>query len=478
LVLGALCACGYGVEKATSQPAGAEAKPSKAIPAFPGAEGFGAFTPGGRGGKVYVVTTLEDYGEDEPVIPGSFRAAVEAEGKRIIVFAVGGNIWLKRGIYIENSYLTIAGQTAPGDGICLGCRPVHVSDGCHDVILRYLRVRMGDVTPGDDDTIGGRYCQNVILDHCSASWSIDECVSFYDNENVTIQWCLVAESLNMSHHAKGHHGYGGIWGGDKSSFHHNLLAHHTSRNPRFSRGLSDYRNNVIYNWGHNSAYGGEEGKINIIANYYKSGPATWEPVRDRIVDPSPSGKWYVADNYVVGFPKVTKDNWDGGVQLRDEDLTDLEEIRSREPFPAAPVTTQTAEQAYESVLAQVGANRPTRDSSDTRIIEEVRTGTAKYGTKWDGGGKGIIDSQKDVGNWPDLNGAPAPLDSDGDGMPDAWEKAHGLNPHDASDAAADPDGDGYTNIEEYLNNTDPQQFVDYTDPANNTDSIQTTPPLK
>jgi hypothetical protein len=460
LVLGALYICGCGLQEATSAPfdsahggpAGADAKPPKAIPAFPGAEGFGAFTPGGRGGKVYVVTTLEDYDKHSPPIPGSFRAAIEAQGPRIIVFAVGGNIWLKRNIDINNPYVTIAGQTAPGDGVCFAGREVGVGDGCHDVVIRYIRARLGDVTPRDDDAMGGRYCRNVILDHCSASWSIDECVSFYDNQNVTIQWCLIAESLNASHHAKGPHGYGGIWGGDTSSFHHNLLAHHTSRNPRFTSGLSDYRNNVIYNWGHNSAYGGEDGKVNMVANYYKAGPATRESVRNRIVEPSPSGRWYVADNYVEGFPKITKDNWDGGVQLEHANRAALEKIRAAKPFPAAPLTTQTAEQAYALVLDDVGDNRPVRDSLDTRIIEEVRTGTAKYGTKWGGGGKGIIDSQKDVGGWPDLKGGSAPLDSDGDGMPDAWEKAHGLNPHDPNDASAPSrSGDVYTNIEEYIN---------------------------
>jgi pectate lyase len=436
----------------TNQPAVSGGK----VLAFPGAEGFGASTPGGRGGKVYVVTTLEDYDKGKPPIPGSFRAAIEAEGKRIIVFAVSGNIQLKQDIRIRNPYLTIAGQTAPGDGVCLACRELVIESRCHDVIIRYLRVRVGDVTPEESDSITGMGCSNVILDHCSASWSIDECVSFYNNQNVTIQWCLVAESLNASHHSKGRHGFGGIWGGDKSSFHHNLLAHHASRNPRFRKGLVDYRNNVIYNWGHNSAYGGEEAKVNIVANYYKAGPATREPVRNRIVEPEASGQWYVADNYVFGFPKITENNWDGGVQMPWKD-PHRKVPPAPKPFPAAPVITQTAEQAYVQVLADVGANRPARDSLDARIVEEVRTGTAKFKQMavnkkdWTASGNGIIDSQKDVGGWPELKSAPAPLDSDGDGMPDAWEKTHGLNPKNASDAAADRDGDGYTNIEEYIN---------------------------
>jgi pectate lyase len=445
-----VCACRAAAEEAVrSSPAPPTSQAQAAIPAFPGAEGFGAFTPGGRGGKVYVVTTLEDYEQDQPPIPGSFRAAVEAEGPRFVVFAVGGNIYLKRPVRISKPYITIAGQTAPGDGVCLAGRSVSIRNDCHDVVIRYLRVRLGDVAPGDSDAMGGRGCRYVILDHCSASWSIDECVSFYDNTNFTLQWCLVAESLYRSHHTKGEHGYGGIWGGDKASFHHNLLAHHTSRNPRFRSGLIDHRNNVIYNWGGNSAYGGENGMVNIVANYYKAGPATRESSRNRIVSPSPLGKWYVADNFVVGFPQITADNWKGGIQLHWN--VPWGTLRVRDPFPAAAVTTQTAEEAYKLVIADVGANRPRRDSLDARIIEEVRTGTAKYGKSWRGGGNGIIDSQSDVGGWPELQGAPAPPDGDADGMPDAWEKARKLNPADAADASADRDGDGYINIEEYVN---------------------------
>lgn len=443
--------------KCTSQPATAPASAAAtepaarpaAIPAFPGAEGFGAYTAGGRGGKVYVVTTLEDYDRDDQPIPGSLRAALESKEPTIILFAVGGNIELKRRLYIGHPYVTIAGQTAPGDGICLKGNSLSLSNGNHDVVIRYIRVRLGDVGRiGSGDAIGGRTCKNIILDHCSASWSIDECVSFYMNEDVTVQWCLVAESLYHSRHYKGEHGYGGIWGGDRASFHHNLLAHHSSRNPRFEEGLTDFRNNVIYNWGFKSAYGGEDGRINIIANYYKSGPATPRGVRNRIMELELTGQYYIAGNFVAGYPGVTADNW-LGVRGRGDFPPGH---RARKPFEVAPVTTQTPQEAYELVLATVGASLPRRDPVDARIIEEVRSGMAHFGGVWqqERGGLGIIDSQDQVGGWPELSSGPVLPDSDQDGMPDQWETAHGLNPADASDSSGDRDGDGYTNIEEYI----------------------------
>jgi hypothetical protein len=411
------------------------------IPAFPGAEGFGAYTPGGRGGTVYEVTNLNDSG------PGSLRDAVKAKGPRTVVFRVSGNIELQSSISIREPYITIAGQTAPGDGICL--KNYQMSVGTNDVIIRYMRFRPGDESGADVDALGGRGCENVIIDHCSASWSIDECVSFYHNSNITIQWCLVSESLYQSHHAKGHHGFGGIWGGTNASLHHNLFAHHSSRNPRFASDDKniDYRNNVIYNWGYNSAYGGERARVNMIANYYKSGPATRDKVRDRIVQVSnDEGRWYITGNYVAGYAAITANNWNGGVHGK----ADKETIKADSSFPAARITNHTAEEAYELVLADVGANMPKRDSADTRIIEEIRTGTATYGGIW-GEGKGIIDSQMIVGGWPQLNSATPPVDSDHDGMPDDWELVRTLDPSNAEDGAEDQDGDSYTNLEEYLN---------------------------
>ena len=461
------------------------------VPAFPGAEGYGAMTRGGRGGKVFLVTNLNDSG------PGSLREACEAEGPRIVVFRVSGTITLESRLTISNPYITIAGQTAPGDGICI--KKYQLSINASEVIIRYIRVRLGDETDNDADAISGRYHKNIILDHVSASWSIDETVSIYHCENVTIQWCLISESLYASGHVKGAHGYGGIWGSNHSTYHHNLLAHHSSRNPRFASGCgyNDFRNNVVYNWGHNSTYGGEKeqpGKeqfnftvVNMVANYYKPGPATRPGERTyRIVNPSSRekekgfGKWYVADNVVHGNVAVTVDNWDGGVQPAGGSSY-LEGLKLHKPFDAIPINQQTAEEAYHDVLKSVGASLPKRDAIDTRIIDETRNGYATYeGDAYKNSARvsdkskksGIIDSQADVGGWPELRSLPAPVDSDNDGMPDEWEKRYGFDPRDASNAAADKDSDGYTDIEEYLNGTDPMVFVDYTQPENNVNTLK------
>jgi pectate lyase len=415
--------------------------------AFPGAEGYGRFTTGGRGGSVIEVTNLNDSGE------GSLRAAVDASGARTVVFRVSGTIALSSRLRIRHNDITIAGQTSPGDGICI--RNNEVSITADNVIIQYMRFRLGDETQVQGDAINGIETSNVIIDHCSMSWSIDETASFYDNENFTMQWCLISESLYDSYHEEGHHGYGGIWGGMGVTFHHNLFAHHSSRNPRFCGSryhgipyneIVDHRNNVIYNWGSNSAYAGEEGNQNMIANYYKYGPATSASVRNRIVEPwAPYGWWYVEDNYVYGYPDITADNWAGGVQNASE-----EDVRVYSPHPFAPVLTQTAENAYLSVLADVGAVLPGRDPVDLRIIEEVRTGTATYGGIW-GEGSGIIDSQSDVGGWPVLDTYDVPVDDDHDGMADDWELNNGLNPSDPEDRNGDINGDGYTNLENYLN---------------------------
>jgi hypothetical protein len=414
--------------------------------AFPGAEGFGMFTTGGRGGTVIEVNNLNDNGA------GSLRAAIETEGARTIVFRVSGTIALQSELRIKNGNITIAGQTAPGDGICIKGYPLIID--ADNVIIRYLRIRLGDENKLQEDAISCIGRKNIIVDHCSMSWGVDEVASFYDNENSTVQWCIVSESLNHSIHRKGDHGYGGIWGGKGASFHHNLLAHHTNRNPRFNgsrtkgkpeQEIVDFRNNVIYNWGENSSYGGEAGNQNVIANYYKSGPAT-RSTKNRIVEPyDAKGKWYIADNFVFGFPDITKDNWSGGVQGKF-----INDGRVHSPHLAAPVTTQTAEQAFELVLANAGAVLPKRDAVDTRIIEEVRTGTTHYGGTW-GGGSGMIDSQTQVGGWPVLRSLPAPRDDDHDGMADEWEAAHRLDPSNPEDRNGDFNGDGYTNLEKYLN---------------------------
>ncbi len=432
-------------------------------PAFPGAEGFGRFSVGGRGGRVAEVTNLNDSG------PGSLREAIEAPGARTVVFRVSGTIHLRSHLTILHDSITIAGHTAPGDGICLARAPLVVE--ANHVIIRYLRMRLGDLDDGhDDDACAG--CRNiqrgkpgpVIVDHCSASWSIDEAASFYDNGGFTLQWSYVTESLNRSHHAKGPHGYGGIWGGQRATFHHNLLAHHSSRNPRFNGGrttgqpekeLVDHRNNVIYNWGFNSAYGGEGGSYNIVGNYYKSGPATNPGVAGRIVQPwDTTGCWYISGNTVVGFPEITADNWLGVSPA--EGFTAASIRRARTPFNADPLTVDTPEEACRKVLEHGGASLPRRDAVDTRITDEVRRGTATFGGRYrrtggvSDGATGIIDSQEDVGGWPVLRSAPAPEDSDHDGMPDAWEVCRGLNPHNAHDGTILTAG-GYSNLEVYLN---------------------------
>jgi fructan beta-fructosidase len=416
------------------------------VPAFPGAEGFGKYTIGGRGGKVIEVTNLDDSG------PGSFRAACEAEGPRTVVFRVSGTIPLESELEIKNPYITIAGQTAPGDGICI--KNYQVEFETDHVIIRYLRFRPGDEAGKEQDAFGGEG-DHIVIDHCSVSWGVDETLSINKASNLTVQWCMVTESLTKSIHKKGAHGYGGLWGGPGGSFHHNILAHHTSRNPRASgnkdSGLLDFRNNVIYNWGFNSAYGGELWPRNWINNYYKYGPATSENVRDRIfLQKNPRGKMYADGNFVWEFPKISADNWNGGIDFAEDGEATEVTLRVQEPYVVAPVSTQSAEEAFESVLQHAGASL-LRDSVDTRIVEEIRNGTAQFGETYKGGGKGIIDSQAAVGGWPELRSEAAPVDSDHDGMPDEWETALGLDPTNASDGPTDRDGDGYTNLEEYLN---------------------------
>ncbi|WP_201743589.1 pectate lyase family protein [Roseiconus nitratireducens] len=430
------------------------------VPAFPGAEGYGALTTGGRGGRVIAVTNLNASG------PGSLRAACEAEGPRIVTFTVGGTI--DGDIRIRNDHITIAGQTSPGDGITIkGSLGIDASD----VVIRYIRVR----TDHEGDAIGGRYRKSIIIDHVSASWSTDEVFSLYHNENVTLQWCMITEACAK---ADGSHRFGGIWGNQYGTYHHNLFAHNDSRNPRWASGCgyNDYRNNVLFNWGYQTAYGGEAKQkgdrrqppvefstINLVANYYRPGPATRSNVRDRIANPSARddgdfGSWYVAKNYVDGSPGVTANNWLG---VDGKSFTKL-----ASPWEAMPIREQTAKDAYLAVLEHAGCSLPKRDSIDARIIEEVRNGTATRGNN------GIITTPNEVGGWPTLQSAEAPQDSDNDGMPDEWERKHGFNANNAGDNSSDKDGDGYTNVEEYLNGTDPTQFVDYMKPENNINALE------
>ncbi|PZG20498.1 Ig-like domain-containing protein [Nonomuraea aridisoli] len=423
----------------TPAQARAEGAAAAQVPAFPGAEGCGMYVSGGRGGDVYPVTTLADSG------PGSLREAVKGSN-RTVVFKVSGTIYLKSRLDISGSNLTVAGQTAPGDGICIAGYPTRIAG--QNVIVRYLRCRMGDIAGVTEDAMWARRTQDVIIDHCSLSWSTDEALSVYENARVTVQWCLLSESLTMSVNPEGRHGYGGIWGGENVSYHHNLIVHHTSRTPRFAPRSAagpdialkvDYRNNVVYNWGFNSAYGGEDSAgINMVGNYYRSGPDTLAEVRDRIVEPTVStlggpGSWYVADNHVDGFPQVTADNWlgvDGDVAIT--------RLTAPVTFPQE-LPAESAVVAFERVLAGAGAILPRRDSVDARVVQDVRQGTGR-----------LINSQTEVGGWPELRSTTPPADSDGDGIPDAWETANGLNPQDPADGKA-VGADGYTNLERYLN---------------------------
>jgi hypothetical protein len=409
--------------------------------AFPEAEGFGKYTTGGRGGKVYIVTNLNNDG------PGSLREAVSKKEPRFIVFAVSGTIALESALSINNGDVTIAGQTAPGDGICLKNFPMKIN--ADNVIVRYMRFRLGDEKAQQDDAISGTRKSNIIIDHCSMSWATDECASFYGNTNFTMQWCIISESLNHSVHEKGDHGYGGIWGGKGASFHHNLIASHNSRLPRFSGSsttpntpeeLVDFRNNVIYNWMSNNTYGGEKGRYNIVGNYYKAGPST-KSKKHWIVNPtSPYGSFYIADNFLFGGDAITKNNRTG-VKANSIDSVSFTD----KPFVVESIKAQKVEDAYQAVLIAAGASYK-RDAVDARIVEEVRTGKSEKGKNKNG----IIDSQSDVGGWPELKSAPVPADSDQDGMPDEWEKRNKLNPNDPTDAATNTLSKAYTNIEVYI----------------------------
>ncbi|WP_224999258.1 polysaccharide lyase family 1 protein [Cesiribacter sp. SM1] len=412
--------------------------------AFPGAEGFGKYTSGGRGGKVLLVTNLNDSGE------GSLRTAIMQEGPRIIVFKVGGTIALESPLEIRQGDLTIAGQSAPGEGITIKNYPIKIH--ADNIIIRYIRSRMGDERSVEDDAISSIGNKDLIIDHCTFSWGTDESASFYDNENFTLQWSIISESLNNSVHKKGEHGYGGIWGGKGASFHHNLLVHHKSRNPRFngartkSKGkpeqeVVDFRNNVVYNWRANSTYGGEQGNHNMVNNYYKAGPATEANRKKRILDTwTPNGYFYVTGNYVAGFPEISKNNR-LGVEGKSPDASVISSA-----VPVVGIPDESAEAAYHRVLAEAGASHR-RDVLDSRIVKEVATGTASYGKQKDG----IIDSQQDVGGWPALEEGQAAADQDRDGMPDAWEQKHQLDPANAADASAITLDQHYTNIEVYLN---------------------------
>ncbi len=521
------------------------------LPAFPGAEGFGAVTTtGGRGGKVYHVTTLDDTSDE-----GSFRWACKQSGTRTIVFDVSGTIHLKSELKLNSGNVTIAGQTAPGDGICVADYPFVIS--APNVIIRFMRFRLGNealkTNPSahEGDGLGGMDSKNIVIDHCSVSWSIDECLSVYGSHDITVQWCMITQSLVNSGHSKGAHGYGGNWGGAGASYHHNLLAHHGSRTPRLGPRPGtqldermDLRNNVIYNYGGNGCYGGENMTVNIVNNYYKPGPATptgntgkriaapgirtvdyckeldktkseylnatglepksfsmtvtenGDPIirvgfregRTQISYEYPIdletntyqvdsltlkaywnswgvslhkwGHYYLDGNYNSLYEEVNEDNWTYGLwnQISFGSSCDYvnpteEQIHALTPMEFVATTTHSAEDAYERVLAYAGASLR-RDVYDAMMVADTRDGVASC--KVDGIGEGFINSQDEVvyadgsTGFPVLNATEAPADSDGDGMPDEYELANGLDPLNEEDGAAVA-ANGYTNLENYIN---------------------------
>ena len=425
----------------------------KAMPilAFPGAEGFGAEAVGGRGGKVLFVTNLNENG------PGSLRAAVETDGPRTVIFRVSGTIPLKSTLAIARPYITIAGQTAPGDGICL--KDYALTINADHVIVRYLRCRPGDNAKTECDALSISAGQNIIVDHCSTSWSVDETLSASSSGhlgNVTVQWCIISESLNNSIHHKGAHGYGslirGSWG-NGYTFHHNLYAHHHARLPRPGNYndrnrdpdgfILDFRNNVIYNWGGTSAGYNADGsngtdsitKMNFIGNYYKAGVNSRGNLA--FAESTPTASAYFNDNCMNG--NYPRDPWSLVVFNRFFSA-EVQVYKQSAPIPVPAVITDDAVTAYERVLEQAGTVLPKRDSVDSRIVSDVINGTGE-----------IINDEEQVGGWPELYSNKPPTDSDDDGMPDEWERQHGLDADEPIDGKADANGDGYTNLEEYLN---------------------------
>lgn len=414
------------------------------LPAFPGAEGFGAHTPGGRGGRVLFVDNLQDSG------PGSLRAACDAKGPRIVLFRVSGVVDLQSPLRIREPFLTIAGQTAPGAGVCLKRHACVVAT--HDVVVRFLRFRPGDEAQREMDalSVSGR---NVVVDHCSASWSIDETLSVTNSDRVTVQWCFITESLNDSFHKKGPHGYGSLITGPEGgvAFHHNLYAHHNSRNPRPGgkderEGLVvDFRNNVVYNWGSRAGYSGETAvRVNYVGNFLRPGPSS-RNVEEHcaFLVGGTATRMYLSGNVFEGFAPPDADDARLLRLSRSFAFPDGYTVRDAcapTPFEAPRVSTDEARAAFERVLARAGAILPRRDAADARIVRDVRERTGR-----------IVDSHSEVGGWPEYPSEPPPKDADEDGMPDGWEIAHGLDPLSAADAQLDRNGDGYTNIEEYVN---------------------------
>ena len=478
--------------------------PQAEIPAFPGAMGGGEYSFGGRGGKVIVVTSLADDG------PGTLREACETGGARIVVFNVSGIIRLKTPLSVRAPYITIAGQTSPGDGICVAGETFWVDT--HDVIIRHMRFRRGETWVGRrDDSIGGNPIGNIMIDHVSASWGLDENMSIYRHMyndstgkteaklptvNITIQNSIFAEALDTWNHS-----FGSTLGGENCTFIRNLWADNAGRNPSIGwNGIFNFVNNVVFNWVHRSTDGGDyTAMYNIINNYYKPGPATPKetPIGHRILKPESGrskmdhrvyGRAYVNGNFVEGNDRVTKDNWDGGVQVEEQPdagkYKDAMKWNNPLPMPSFPI--MSAKESFGYVLDNAGATFPKRDAVDIRVTEQVRTGKIKFPENVvldpapqfkyrrlakDSYKIGIITDIAQVGGYPEYKGTPY-KDSDKDGMPDSWELKYKLDPNNPADAILDCNGDGYTNIEKYINGIDPKKKIDWKDPKNNFDTLE------
>ena len=483
------------------------------MPAFPGAEGGGRFSFGGRGGKIFVVTNLADSG------PGTLREACESAGPRMVLFNVAGIIHLEKPVYIEAPYLTMDGHTAPGDGVCIADNGL--VNNAHDIVIRYLRFRRGNTDIFNRHGVHyGNPVGNIILDHVSASWGQDQNLDTYrhmyqptnggialklPSVNVTIQWCITSEALNTYNH-----GFGGDWGGRNTGFHHNLFACNTGRNPSVAMTYDfNFVNNVLFNWRHRTVDGGgEESLYNIINNYYKAGPAVNSgPVAYRLLLPSATqtkqnptprfGKAYVAGNIVAGNARVTADNWAGGVQFsaggsKDDPTTTtnesvkllVDQVRVDHPFPMPPMTITPAAEAFTAVLANAGATLPRRDAVDARVTLAVKTGRVwsegkqflppqmkglaknNYGLA----GNGIITDISQVGGYPEYMGEPR-KDLGADGIPLSWKQQYGLDVHDPALSQKDLQGDGYTVIEKYLAGLDPTRKIDWSDPRSSVNQL-------
>ena len=471
--------------------------------AFPGAEGAGKFATGGRGTATTPTTVFEVTNLTDVNSPGSLRYALSQSTNtypyRTIVFRVSGTIHLNSRLNIPRN-TTVAGQTAPGDGICIADHPVVINGD--NVIVRYVRFRMGDknqlktsppncgvpVAPftaacmpvdgsGGDDVLGNMGNKNIIIDHCSVSWSSDEALTVYRGDSITLQYNFITEPLNYSYHFETgdtdfeHHGYGGIWGALHGTFHHNLIAHARSRTPRFGGNSTynggiesaDFRNNVIYNWGIYNIYGGEGGQYNLVNNYFKYGPSTSSTTRYRIVNVDSSSadgwaKYYISGNYVDGSPTNTANNW-SGAWMATGNAADTVKSKHDVPFLSTypQVPFQSALDAYETVLANAGATLPRRDTLDKRIVNDVRYRQGRLIDVQGGYPHGTPYAQT-VNAWPTLNSTTPPTDTDKDGMPDTWETANALNPNNAADRQTVA-ANGFTNLENYLNsitNTSPE----------------------